>query len=52
MFADFVLTYRPMIDPKAMDGRDVIGEDAVDLGLVDGLALTEDEAIETAEALA
>lgn len=50
-FADFVLTYRPMIDPEAMDGRDVMGTDAVDLGLVDGLAMTEDEAIEQAEAL-
>jgi protease-4 len=51
-FADFVLTYRPMIEPEAMNGCDVMGTDAVDLGLVDGLALTEDEAIETAEALA
>jgi signal peptide peptidase SppA len=51
-FFDFVSTYRTNASIDIFDGRDVLGKDAEDMGLIDALVYTEEEAVEFAAGLA
>lgn len=45
-FFDWVSTYRDNVSMDVFDGRDVLGIDAVEMGLIDDVVDTESEAVE------